>query len=134
MGKLTALRTDPNKESQGVWIDYEDDIKLKLGRMNSPAFEKFVADRQATSIGRFRRVKQSDAERDKLVEEAVASTIILDWKNIQDDSGNDIPYSKEKALEFCRDPGLRDFYRFVLIEASQADNFKKEILEQAAGN
>ena len=134
MGKLNALRTDPNKESSGVWIDYEDDIKLKIGRMNSPAFEKFIADRQATSIGRYRRAKQTDAERDKLIEEAVANTILLDWKNIQDEEGLDIPFSKEKALEFFRDPGLRDFYRFVLIEASQADNFKKDVLEQSSGN
>lgn len=134
MAKLSAIRTDPSKESSGVWVDYEGGIRLKIARMNNPAFEKFITDRQAPNISRYRKSKQSDAERDKLIEEATANTILLDWENLEDESGATIPFSPAKALEFFRDPSLRDFYRFVLMEASSADNFKKEALEQAAGN
>jgi hypothetical protein len=134
MAKLSGIRTDPDKESSGVWVTYEDDIELKLARMNNPAFDKFLETRQGPNLGKFRKQKQTDAEQDALIKDAVAATILLDWKGIEDEDGKLVPFSKEKASELVKDPSLRDFYRFILIESSNAMNFRKAVLKEALGN
>jgi hypothetical protein len=58
----------------------------------------------------------------------------MDWKNIDDGKGKDIPYSKEKALEFFENPELEDFFDFIVLVANQKENYRKKVNEESAKN
>lgn len=125
MAKLS--RIDPVKAAKGTWFDYEDDgIRLLIANIPNQAYEKFLQDRQ---MSRLKKGKVSTEEREKLIEEAMANTVLLGWENI-----DDTPYSVEKALSLLRDPELRHFKQFVFGRAIDDENYKKEVLELAAGN
>lgn len=134
MAKLSALRTDPTKEISGVWVDYDDGIKLLIARLNNPNYEKFITDRQNPNIGKYRVRKQSNAEIETLVMEAVAHTVLLGWQNVDDDEGKPLAFSPKAALGYFKDPSYRDFYKFVLFTANSQEQYMAESKEQAAGN
>jgi len=76
----------------------------------------------------------ADDRIEKVTKPAVAKYVLVGWKNIQDEEGNDIPYSVEQSLEFLRDPQLADLYEFVMVVAGNAGNFRAEMMEESAGN
>ena len=71
---------------------------------------------------------------ERTTKEAIAHTIVLGWRNLEDDNGNSIPYSPEKALEFLKDPEMLDFYNWVLLTANNAELFRKQFDAESEGN
>lgn len=134
MGKLSALRTDPDKEISGIWVDYVDGIRFRIARMNNAAYEKFVANKQSTNPTIFTLKSQDPEFRNSVVCEAVANTVLLGWENLTADDGSEIPYTAAKALEIISNPEYRDVYNFILVQASNAANYKRAVLEAKAGN
>ena len=63
---------------------------------------------------------------DEVTNRCVAKTVLLGWRNLEDDDGNPIEYSHEKALELLRDPTLMVFKEFVEGEARALDHFKED--------
>jgi len=49
-----------------------------------------------------------DADYDKLITQSIelAAACIVGWSGLEDEEGNEIPYSPAKALELVADPGL----------------------------
>jgi hypothetical protein len=50
---------------------------------------------------------------------------LVGWRNILDESGKEIPYSRENALKLFKD--LPDLFEFVHKYAMDADNFKDDV-------
>lgn len=134
MAKISSVKADPVKAESGVWVDYEAGIRLKIARMNNPAFEAFVRAKQRPKIRGFRANKATDDELNELTREAVARHVLVGWENVEDDDGNLIPYSPEKSLEFLKDPALSDLYQFVVLQASDAAAYRAEATEEAVKN
>ena len=129
--------TDTEAEENGRWFkDLFDDgnnINVKLRRMSSKA-----------SIAVRRRLEKqfkSHQKRDgtfpddvgtKMIVLQLAHAIIVDWENIIDRTGEDIPFSPEHAITLLtRLPTFRD----TLIAFSlEMDNFRVEDVEDAVKN
>jgi hypothetical protein len=135
---INALRLDLNKEKEGAWVRYEvedfaTDIWLKIARWGNPEFVKAVAE-IAAQRKVVLNVKELDAEqRVDVNREAASRTILLDWKGATD-NGQPLGYSPGKALEFFRDPEMRNFWAFVVGQSMRDANFRKEIHEADQGN
>jgi len=128
MGNINALRTDLDKQVHGTWFPYEAGIELKIARWGN---EKFLAAQR--QIVEQRKVvlnakELTDEQRLDANKEAAAQTILLDWRNLDDDSGP-VPYSPARALEFFRDPELGAFWTFVFLTSVEEANFRKARLE-----
>ena len=132
--KLNALRADLDKERNGTWVPYQGDIRLKLARLGNPNY------REATArIIDARKVQLNTKEltEDQLLDvqkEAASQTVLLGWENVEDDSGDAVPYSSETALEWFRDKELWRLWNFILYESTGEEHFRKQIIEDAAGN
>lgn len=133
MVNISALKTNPQAEEEGVWVDYENTgVKLKIARIGNPAFDKAV---NKLSAPHLKKIRNGDASlQEKLTKEAIAETILLDWKGIEDDDGKTLKYSKKLSKELLNDPALRDLYKFVLITSNDVERFRQEIAEDTAGN
>lgn len=116
--KLSAIRTPDTSGGQEVdllefpgvkvLIRPADDIEFR--RANSAGLQPH---QRTLRTGRF----IDPAIQDRIVSRAIAKTILLGWKNIDDDEGKPLPYSKEKALEWAEDPAYTRFFRAVEKEA-----------------
>jgi recombinational DNA repair protein RecT len=69
---------------------------------------------------------------EKMAQKAVAKHVIQGWENLEDETGNAIAFSSDKALElFQKYP---DFYNIVKDVAGEAEIFRTDEMEEAAGN
>lgn len=136
MVKLSALRTDLNKENKGVWVDWVAGVRFKIARMNNDAFDAFIIERQKASIGRLRKKKQgTDEEKEAMMYEAIARTVLLDWEGVEDEAtGEPLKYTPERGIAALSDPEQKDMFRFIVRSAGDSDNYRQEFLEQASGN
>lgn len=135
---INALRVDLAMEQQGAWVRYEiedfkTDIWLRIARWGNPAFVKAVSEitaQRKVLLG----VKELDAEqRIDVNREAACRTILTDWTGAAE-NGRPLPYSPEKALEFFRDPEMRNFWSFVVSESMRDAHFRKELHEAGQKN
>lgn len=115
MAKLNDVRIDPNLEVEGVWIHWAAGIEFKLARIGNPKFKDAMRRRGAP----YKRRINNDAElQERIMRECIPGTIILDWRNIEDDNGSPLPYSDEACLKMMKDPTLEQLFQWVVLTAN----------------
>lgn len=136
--KLSSLQQNVNLETEGVWVDYDSEFKVKVARMGNPNFEAYVNKMTKTFLGdgfsRGSEKIQDPQVLQEITQKAMAKTVLLDWAGLEDDEGNQIPYSPEKAYELLSDPKFKDFYRDITQIANNGKRYRDEGVEEAVGN
>lgn len=134
MAKLSEIKTDLDKQLDGVWFPYERGIEVKIACARNPEFKRAM--RKIEKQGRRRKKSLEEMIEDdrELIVPLIARHIMKDWRNIDDEGGEPIAFSEEKAVEFLSDPALEDFYIFVMASASDVERFKQREFEETAGN
>ena len=133
--KISNFRTDKPEHIEGVWEDIGQGASVKVARINNPnylkvirRFGKSIAKKMSRGGG-----GQMDLEAGiAAAKKAYAETILLDWKGIIDDDGNEIPYSKENALMMITN--YHEFFTLIQELAGDEERFETELLEDSAKN
>jgi hypothetical protein len=122
---------------RGRWFNFEPNADgsipgFKLSRMSdsNPAYQAEL-ERVAKDI-------QLDLAADNLTTERhgpilktlFVNKILMDWRNIQDEDGNEIPLSKENAMALFNE--LPDLYVALRELASKMSSFRGKELEAIA--
>ena len=132
MAKISEIMSDMDKVENGVWEKYSAGIELLIANINNTKYRKA---RSRLLKPHMRRLKFISADEIlDLIKPAAAKHLLIGWKNIEDEKGNPIPYSPEKALEFFNDPKLVDLYNFVLEIAGENTAFAQELKEEAGND
>jgi len=134
VARIDAVRADLDKESKGVWVPYELGIELKVARLGNPGYQESLVKLTDARKALMGSIELSQDQRMDVQKEAVARTVLMDWRGIEDDQGNPVPFSPDKALEWFRDPELWRLYTFVLMVGLEEERFRKTVLEAAAKN
>ncbi len=151
MGQLKSIQVDPQLQTDGIWVDYFDDIRLKIARLGTDEYLKYVRRLRKPHERRIRREGETTSKvLQKLVVKAVATKILVDWEGMEeqkvDENGEkvfdgigdpvliEVPYSAEKAEEYMADISFRDFYEDVIEISNTAENYYVEQLEESEGN
>lgn len=135
MATLKHFATDKEKEIQGQWIPIGQGIEIKIARMNNPKYAEFIATKGKTIRPMIRHKIQTPEltkEFETLLKKAAANCILLDWKNIEDETGKPLPYSVEEAIKQFE--AYPEFYAMVIEQASDIQNFRLQDLEESLGN
>lgn len=134
--------TDPVLEKEGVWFDIGDGAHVRVAAMNNPNWQRVM---RAKFKGRERQLQLktlSDDVATKLVIEATAETILLDWKGFTR-NGEPLPYSREAAIDvLTRHRRLRDivtglsedFESFKVSQAEDAEKNSETLSASASGS
>lgn len=121
--KMSDLKTDLVLEENGSWVDYDETTSFKIARLGNPAFRA----RYDHAIKPHRRQIQqktfSDAKLESILLDVMAETVLLDWKGLVDDAGNEVLFTKAKAREYLE---IRDFREWITGNAGEMENFKAE--------
>jgi hypothetical protein len=138
MSLRTAFKTSDDITS-GRWFTFDslpnDDKSIpafKLGYMSNtnPAYQ--------AAMERVSKELRRDIELDILTENTAGpvmrgvfvDTILMDWRNVQTDGGDNIPFSKEAATAFFAE--LPELYLTLVGEAKKLANFRAESKEAVA--
>jgi len=134
-----TFKTDKNLETAGVDLSYGENSKgeemlITIARAggSNKAFQKAMA---AKTRPLRRQIETNTASEDvlnKIVVEVYAETVVLGWKGIEDEKGNDLPFSKENVIKLFTD--LPDLFTDVRGQAQEISIFRAEIMEGVAKN
>lgn len=133
MPKLSQISVDLGKAASGREVDYMG-VTLIVASAQNPAFKRARNKAFDKVVSKLRRGKLSNERVAQLQAPAVAEHILVGWRDLQDDDGNAIPYSKEKALELLSDPSLADLYDTVMVASNEVADFMAKGDEDAEGN
>ena len=120
------------KEEEGVWIDLNEDISIKIRRYRSRAAQEAAKEFSKEYAGP-KNKKLTTAQTEELTTKVLAKSIIADWKGVEDDDGP-IPCTFENKFKILNDPEMNDFREFVANASYERDVFAIEADEDATGN
>jgi len=133
MAHIHSIMTDLEKEQKGVWVNFAEGIRLKIARAGNPDYNKLLRELSKPYIKEIREGTADDNVNKDILMKVRSETILLGWENLDGDEGA-ILYSAQTAYEFFKDPSLKDFYNFVIIESENMDLFRMTITEASVKN
>jgi len=134
VAKLSSLKIDHEKVNKGVLCEFADGVKFLIARKPNDAFEEFMHKEIEPHLASI-RAGVFDNELDKqITKKAYAHTVLLGWEGLEDDKGNPVEYSPEKAFEILNDPDYEDIYRFVVIMSNSQNLYRKKEEASASKN
>lgn len=120
---LSTFKTDKVKETEGVWFDIDaDGAQVLVARAGNRKYAKKLEKITKPHRHALRSRNMSDDLGDKLLAEAMAGTILLDWKKLEFD-GVSLIFSEEKAKELLQT--LPDFRRIIDDFSNDINSFKE---------
>ncbi|QGH74822.1 hypothetical protein MAL1_00075 [Bacteriophage DSS3_MAL1] len=131
------FQTDSKLEEDGAWVEVNGfyGLKIKVRRLRSEASMKAYERIVVETFGEGKLRTPNDINKDQSLEilkRQLAEAVLIDWKNLRDtDTGEEIPYSVETALELME---IADFREFVYQAASERDTFRGKADAEAEGN
>lgn len=136
--KLSSLKRNIQAEADGEWIDAEDfpgtDIAWNVRSINYPPYVKA---RDAANI-RLRNKHKKDAVPEEAAAEVYGKLIVdyllLGWRGIADDDGNETPFSKEAALAELTQVEASLVRGSILFAASKVGLSELEFVEDSEKN
>jgi hypothetical protein len=130
--RLSELKVDAKKESEGVWVDVAEGLRLLVASGDSQAYRKYRNKLLKPYLHRVRSRTMSVEDMEKVTRQAMARHVLLGWENLDDDEGNPIPYSREKALEILTES--REVFNIVGDFANDQAMFRADLQEDAGKN
>lgn len=131
------FQTDKLLEDDGAWVEVNGfyGLHIKVRRLKadsvSKAYERIV--KEKFGEGKLRTPQDITAEESmELLKAQMAEAVLVDWKNLRDaETGEEIPFSVEAALELME---IADFREFVYQAANERDTFRAKADADALGN
>ena len=83
MANINRIKTDCEKEANGVWVDFSLGIRLKIARARNPAYRELM--NKLVEPNR-QDIRDDEVDAEVLLEilkEVRSKTILLDWENIE---------------------------------------------------
>ena len=122
---------NPEKEKQGVWLDYRNGSKVKVARVGNPNFTRVQDAKQRPHIRKIRNGTLSTSVETRILCESMAETILLDWKGFQR-SGKDLKFSPETSAELMIQS--IDFRNDIAEMSAEEENFYMDVKEDSEKN
>ena len=123
MGTLSkAYAVDKSAAEDGKWQVTAGAVDVKVAKLGCPAFIAEVTRLQKPHLARLRSAAGDNDLHTSITIEAMAKTILLDWKVEQD--GKPVPYTWELGVQALTD--YAEFKEDISILSATRSNFRPE--------
>lgn len=126
--KASKLAIAPEAIEGGIWIDKIagcGDLRLKMRGRNNPDWERAYFEKVQAIPQHLRSNGLSDEDRRRIELECLIETALVDWGNLEDDDGSQIPVSR--AMEMLQEP------RWYILRRA-VENASSEVYARAMAN
>ena len=124
---ILSYADDLAKKKDGVKIPLSKDAYVLVAAAGTPGFyEAMLASRNRIAED----PENATPDENKLAYvEAFADAVLLGWGGITE-NGEDVEYSREKAIEWLSDPAKERFMEMIEAEARSIENFRARAIEK----
>lgn len=130
--KLSSIKTDVAAKESGVWIEgCYGDLDLKIASSTNRKAVEYMR-KLMKPYERNLKDRSNEWFMENIQNPTYAKFVLIDWRNMQDDDGADVPYSEGKALELLNDPEMEEFRKLVYSLADEFELFRKEAVDELA--
>lgn len=158
MAKLSQLQSDPKISREGVWVPYQLEVELLVGRSGTPEYDATIHELTRPYLRIYRNNIPEDI-RHKITCKALAKHCLLGWRGLDAEGATAIQetaketgkryrcvdilknlwieedvYSSEKAESYLADPQNYDLYRWVVAVSNEHSLYRKEVQEDQVKN
>lgn len=133
-----------DRSTGGCWWDFQTGARVDeptanlcvlVAERDNPKHRAALARLQIDNIEKLRKGgEEAKAAHDALIVRATAEAILLDWRNLDDDQGQPLPYSADNAEKLLADPALWPFRNFVEDVSATVRGYVAKAEEDAKGN
>lgn len=139
MNLYKMFKTDEHYEKEGIDLIYGDNskgnqIRIKVARAGGANVKYAKALERRTKP--YRRQIQNETIDPKFAEQLImetfAESVILGWDGVEDEEGNDMPFSFENCIKLFTD--LPDLWADVQAQSQKVALFRQEVREEDLKN
>jgi len=127
MLNLNLPKLNIESETLGIWFQYNDKISFKVARYGNVEYIKQMLKFREEYQPMLDDKKIEEEEAKRILAEIYASTILKDWRGIED-SGKELEYTVENGKEMLSDERYRDISEFITHRAQESSNYYEEEL------
>jgi hypothetical protein len=133
---LSSLyKTNVNLETSGIWMAVGPKVEFlvkRFGGSNAMAVQKSMAKFHKPYAKQISTGSLGQEEINKIDAQVLVDACISGWKGVTDETGKEIEFSFEKAVEILID--LPELLRALLTNASNYENYKEEYREEVGNS
>ncbi len=127
-----AFATNEKDELEGIWKELGDGAAIRVARADNVEYTAFIRRKLAPYRSSVGLASLTDEESRDIFMEAMATFILLDWRNLQDEPGVDFPYSVENALLML--VKYKEFYKIVDVVSKDITNYRERAIAEVQEN
>lgn len=123
MSFIKRYKTDKSAETEGVWVVLDDEVEIKVARLNN----KEASDLRAKLQKPYKNFSTiPDKVNEDILIKVIAQAVLKGWKGVEDEKGS-IEFSPASAEKVLKD--FPDFLNDVITAAAARETFQTESLE-----
>lgn len=130
--KITKFRTNKQSEIDGVWVDAGEGLRLLIARQGNARYNESMRRHGSPLVPQIKSGSVSIDQAEQVTCRAMAETILLNWENLQDENGVNVPYSTDQAYKYLLE--MRDFRDLVQELSNTVQNYREAQAGDMAGN
>lgn len=120
---MFIIDKDSSALTTGVWTEFQG-AEFKIRHVSNLEFQRTVLRLQQPYRRKIENSTLDPKISKRIVCQAMAEHVLVDWKNVGSKQGNAVPYSPEVACTAL--VGNEDLREFVSAFSTELDNFIKE--------
>lgn len=137
--KINSVMRDSARIEAGEWvgdIPRMADLRLKVRGSGSQAYTTVLSrlSNAVTLDERDRNGALTPAAAMRVMGQAAAEALLLDWDGLEDEDGKPLPYSKDLARKWLVDPDYRPILDAVVFASQVVENGRAKVQEQLEKN
>lgn len=119
-----SYATDADIEKEGIWVNVGDGVEFKVKRFGgaNTGLKKVLAKRYKPFAKLAEKGLLPEDKEKEIYVTSFVEACLCDWRGLQDEEGNDIPFSSDDAKKILIE--LPDLLDIVMTQAQDAENFK----------
>lgn len=123
--------TDPKKEVEGIWVDWDDETSFLIARWGNAKHRKAIEQYTKPYRTQLRHGQIPEKAATEIMNNSMSEAILLDWKGVYAND-SELPYTVESAKTLLLN--LPELSKFVQDVAQNLQLFQKEEDEAAEKN
>jgi len=114
-------KQDIAAQTGGVWARF-DEIDFRIARLGNP---RAVQLREAFAAENAAQREAGKPTRDPKEQwlDMLSQSILVDWRGLDGDNGEPLPYTPDEARKLLADPVYSDFKAWVELQSAERENF-----------